>query len=67
MKAGDLVKYKIIPHDKFQHWVGLLTSSGHNYPGRPVTMWVMWGTGDSGPTGSGRLIEEWADELEVIR
>ena len=63
MKTGDLVKYKMVLHDNFQHWVGLLTSFGCDKQGHPATAWVMWNIDDY----SGRPMEEWVDELEVIR
>ena len=65
MKTGDLVKYKMVPHGNDHHWVGLLTSfkrergrHGHN-----AIAWVMWNAGNH----SGQPIEEWVDELEMIR
>ena len=68
MKIGDLVKYKVYPHESLQHMLGLVedleSESRSNYRGlRGV--YVIWNKDrNRGPANT--VMWEFMDELEVL-
>ena len=63
MKIGDLVKYKVYPHESLQHLLGLVEDAEDSGFVRGIS--VVWNQDrNRGPANT--IMFEFVDELEVV-